>query len=222
MGDAHLGAKRGTPKGRLIAVAASGIALLLALMVAFSLFVNDVARAPPNGAPANGGPAGSGQADVGGPFQLVDQDGRNVDEALLKGRWSAVFFGFTYCPDVCPATLQTLQAAAERLGPRAEDLQVLFISVDPERDTPEALKSYLSGFAFPGGVRGLTGTPEQVQAAAKAWRAYYRKNGEGPDYLMDHFSGVYLMNPQGRFDRVFTSSLKPDEIARQIRDAMRA
>ncbi len=98
----------------------------------------------------------------------------------------------------------------------------MFVSVDPERDTPAMLKSYLEGFSFPGGVRGLTGSPEQVEAAAKAWRAYYRKNGEGDDYMVDHFTGVYLMDPQGRFRTVFTHGLTPDETARRIRTAMAA
>ena len=164
--------------------------------------------------------AASGQPAVGGAFQLVDQDGRAVDQRLLQGKWSAVFFGYTYCPDFCPATLQQLQAATGRLGDRAQDLQVLFISVDPERDSPAMLKSYLEGFSFPGGVHGLTGTPEQVEAAAKAWRAYYRKNGDGEEYMVDHFTGVYLMNPEGRFETVFTHGLAPAETARRIRSAM--
>jgi len=163
---------------------------------------------------------GAGEARVGGPFQLVDQDGRPVDESLLQGKWTAVFFGFTYCPDFCPATLQQLQAASAQLGERADELQVLFISVDPERDTPAALKAYLQGFSFPGGVRGLTGSPEQVAAAAKAWRAYHRKNGEGPDYTVDHFTGVYLMDPEGRFATVLTHGAAPADTARRIRAAM--
>jgi protein SCO1/2 len=164
----------------------------------------------------------STQSGIGGPFQLVDQDGRPVDEGLLQGKWSAVFFGYTYCPDFCPATLQQLQAATAELGPRAQELQVVFVSVDPERDTPEMLKSYLDGFRFPGGVRGLTGAPEQVDAAAKAWRAFYRKNGDGDDYMVDHFTGVYLMDPQGRFSTVLTHGMTPDETARRIRAAMDA
>ncbi|MBW3618224.1 MAG: SCO family protein, partial [Proteobacteria bacterium] len=116
------------------------------------------------------GPAASqvtslGQAGIGGPFQLVDQNGQSVDESALRGKWTAVFFGYTACPDFCPATLQTLQAASEQLGEDAEKLQVVLITVDPERDTPQALNAYLEGYEFPGGVRGLTGTPDQVEAA---------------------------------------------------------
>lgn len=165
--------------------------------------------------------AGTGQPSIGGPFQLVDQDGRKVDESLLKGKWSAVFFGFTYCPDVCPTTMQALGAAEQRLGRKADKLQVVFISVDPERDTPAQLKTYLSNDVFPKHVVGLTGTPEQVAAVAKAYRSYYKKVGEGDDYVVDHLTVTYLMDPKGRFARVLPYGISPDEIAKQIADAMR-
>ena len=158
---------------------------------------------------------------IGGPFKLVDQDGRARDERLLKGKWSAVFFGYTYCPDVCPTTLQSLAEAQDRLGPKAARLQVVFITVDPERDTPAQLKTYLSGGAFPKGTVGLTGTPVQVAAAAKAYHAFFQKEGTGADYSVQHVSAVYLMDPKGRFNRVVAFGLGPEEIARQISEAMR-
>lgn len=164
--------------------------------------------------------AASGQADVGGPFELINQDGQPVDQSILEGRWSVVFFGFTYCPDICPSTLQAVAAAQEQLGPRAADLQTVFISVDPERDTPEQLKTYLSLEAFPDGVVGLTGSPEQIEQVAKSYYVYYRKSGEGPDYTIDHSTAAYLMDPQGRFNRVLAYGLSPDEMARLIRTAM--
>jgi protein SCO1/2 len=157
---------------------------------------------------------------VGGPFQLVDVNGQPATEAVLKGKWSAVFFGFTYCPDVCPGTLQALAAASEQLGPKAKDLQIVFISVDPARDTPAQMKAYLSADHLPRSVVGLTGSPEQVAAAAKAYRVYYRKTGEGPDYSVDHSTAVYLMNPKGRFVKPIAYSTPPEEVARQIKDAM--
>ncbi len=160
-------------------------------------------------------------ASVGGPFRLTDQNGRTVTEKALEGKWTAVFFGFTYCPDVCPATLQTLAEAQDRLGPKAKDFQVVLITVDPARDTPQALKAYLSSPAFPKGTIGLTGTPQQIAAVAKAYKTYYAKRGEGPDYLMDHMSAVYLMDRRGRYDRILAGGLGPDEMARQIGDAMR-
>ena len=157
---------------------------------------------------------------VGGPFQLVDQDGRRVDQTLLKGKWTAVFFGFTYCPDVCPTTLQTLGAASNLLGARAKDLQIVFVSVDPGRDSPKALKAYLASPGFPKGVIGLTGTPQQVADTAKAYRVYFAKEGEGEAYLVNHTSLIYLMNPEGRFARVLAYGLTPDETTNQIRQAM--
>jgi len=172
----------------------------------------------------NGGfkPQSPAAAAVGGPFQMVDQTGRPVDERLLKGKWTAIFFGYTYCPDVCPTTLQALAAAQDQLGPKSRDLQVVFVSVDPARDTPAQLKAYLSAGAFPKGVIGLTGTPEQVAAMAKAYHAFYEKAGEGETYLVNHSTPTYLMDPRGGFNRVIPYNLPPDEIARQISDAMRA
>ena len=158
---------------------------------------------------------------VGGPFQLVDQNGAAATEKTLKGKWSAVFFGFTYCPDVCPGTLQGLAAATDQLGPRAKDFQIVFISIDPERDTPQQLKSYLSAPYVPKSTIGLTGGQEQVRAAAKAYKVYYAKVGDGADYTMDHSTAIYLMDPKGRFKTVIPYNLPPDEIARRIKDAMR-
>jgi protein SCO1/2 len=158
---------------------------------------------------------------VGGPFHMVDQTGKVVDDSLLKGKWSLVFFGYTFCPDVCPTTLTSLTQAEDRLGPKARKLQGVFITVDPARDTPAQLKTYLSSPAFPKGTIGLTGSPAQVDAAAKAYKVYYARQGDGADYAMDHSSAVYLMDPKGRFDRVVAYGLTPDEIARQVADAMR-
>ena len=186
--------------------------LLLALGLGISLW-RDTARAPPSG---SGGLASA----VGGPFQLVDQNGRAANESLLKGRWSAVFFGYTFCPDVCPATLSALKLAKERVGPKARNLQVVFITIDPERDTPTQLRSYLSTPAFPQPIVGLTGTPAQIAAVAKAYKVYYAKQGTGRDYLMAHGSGVYLMNPQGAFHGLVSDAAGVDDMARQIGEAM--
>lgn len=158
---------------------------------------------------------------VGGPFQLVNQDGAPTTEKALKGKWSAVFFGFTYCPDVCPGTLQGLAAATDLVGPKAKDLQIVFISIDPARDTPEQMKSYLSADYVPKTTIGLTGTQEQVQAAAKAYKVYFAKVGDGPGYTMDHSTAIYLMDPKGRFKTVIPYNLPPADIARRITDAMR-
>lgn len=168
--------------------------------------------------------ATSGKALIGGPFQLVDTDGKPADQRLLEGRWSAVFFGYSYCPDVCPATLTTLNAAKSKLGARADKLQVVFVSIDPERDTPAQLKLYLDSPAFPKPIVGLTGTPEQVKAIARAYRVYYAKaEGTKPGdaaYLMDHASAIYLMNPKGQFGRLVDPQLAPDAMAEAISQGM--
>lgn len=161
-------------------------------------------------------------AAVGGPFQLVDQNGVPTTEKALNGKWSAVFFGFTYCPDVCPGTLQGLAAATDILGPKkAEGLQIVFISVDPERDDAKQMKAYVSADYVPKTTLGLTGTPQQVAAAAKAYRVYFAKVGDGPSYTIDHSTAIYLMDPKGRFSTVIPYNLPPEDIARRINDAMR-
>ena len=155
---------------------------------------------------------------IGGPFHLVNQDGRPTDQHVLDGKWSAVFFGYTYCPDTCPATLQALGAASRKLGD-PKDLQVVFISVDPDRDTPKQMKTYLASQGFPAHAIGLTGTPAQVAQAAKAYSVYYAKSGTGADYTMDHSAAVYLMDPKGRFTRPLSHDMAPDLIAQQIKAA---
>ena len=162
----------------------------------------------------------TGQPLVGGDFTLTDQDGKTVDQTILNGKWTLVFFGFTYCPDYCPTTLGVLNAVQERMGDKAEDLQIVFISIDPERDTPQMLKDYLSSDGFPDGVIGLTGTPEQVARAAKAYRAFYQKVGEGEGYTMNHSLTVYLMGPDGKFRTAVAYGMGPDKTTRIIEQAM--
>ena len=165
------------------------------------------------------GPDGD-RVTLGGPFHMVDQDARPRDESMMQGKWSAVFFGYTFCPDVCPTTLQALGDAQDKLGPKAARFQVVFVSVDPARDTPGQLKTYLSSPAFPKGTIGLTGTPAQVAAMAKAYKVFYQPEGAGPGYSVQHTSVVYLMDSQGRFDRPIAYGVAPEEIARQVSDAM--
>jgi len=151
-----------------------------------------------------GSPGGTGVALVGGPFSLTDQDGRKVSEKDFLGRHMLVFFGFTYCPDICPTELQVMMAALDAMGPDGEKIQPVFVSIDPERDTPEVMKAYVANF----GPRliGLTGTAEEIAAVAKAYRVYYARAGDtsSPDsYLMDHSSIIYLMGPDGSFVKHF-------------------
>jgi protein SCO1/2 len=170
----------------------------------------------PHGAAAAQTDAGA----IGGPFTLVDQDGRPVDQRVLDGKWSIVFFGYTYCPDFCPTTLTTLGKAMDQLGPKAKDAQVVFITVDPARDTPPALKTYLSSRVFPKNVIGLTGTDAEIAQVAKGYKAFYQKAGTGPNYTMDHSTALYIMDPQGRFHGVIADGLTPAQDAQQISQAM--
>lgn len=160
-------------------------------------------------------------AAIGGPFHLVTQTGRPADESLLKGKWSAVFFGYTNCPDACPTTLFALGEAEKLLGSKAADFQTVFISVDPARDTAPKLASYMSNTAFPRQAVALTGTQAQTEAAAKAYRVFHQKAGEGPDYAVNHSTFTYLMNPKGRFTCVIPYNASPQEIVAHVETAMK-
>ena len=190
----------------------------LAIAAALAATTVAVVNGRPDRTP--GAVTSTGQPDVGGPFRLVDQDGRSVDQTLLDGKWSLVFFGFTYCPDYCPTTLGVLDATKQALGDRADDVQIVFITVDPARDTPQALKDYLSSDGFPEGVIGLTGSPEQIRAAADAYRAVYQQVGEGEAYTMNHSLTVYLMGPDGKFRSALGHDLGPERSAALITQAM--
>jgi protein SCO1/2 len=135
---------------------------------------------------------------IGGPFELVDQEGRTVTDKMFSGRPSAVFFGYTSCPDICPTTLMDLSNWLKALGSRADRLNVLFISIDPQRDTPAHLREFLS--SFDPRIRGLTGSDTQIDAVAKEFRVYYKRVDESDgSYLMDHTGAIYLMDENGQF-----------------------
>lgn len=168
-----------------------------------------------------GGGSNSQQVAIGGPFQLIDTSGATVDQDLLKGKWSVVFFGFTHCPDICPTTLFEMAAVESQLGPQAKDLQTVFISLDPGRDTVAQMKAYVANDAFPKHLIGLTGSPTQTDAAAKAYRVYYQKVGEGDDYQVNHAAYSYLINPKGRFACVLPYELTPEQTAAKITSAMK-
>lgn len=204
------------PRRSILLFAGACIALAVALAVGTIVVVSG--RGDSGSASRQIG--STGQPDVGGPFQLVNQDGQAVDQTMLNGKWSLVFFGFTWCPDYCPTTLQMLEATKRALGDRADEVQIVFISVDPERDTPQAMKDYLSSDGFPEGVIGLTGTPAQVRAAADVYRASYQKVGEGEAYTMNHSLTIYLMGPDGRYRSALGHDLGPERSARLIEQAM--
>ncbi|MBK5960963.1 copper-binding protein [Rhodoplanes elegans] len=155
-------------------------------------------------------------AAVGGPFRLVDQDGKPISDTDFRGKPFLMFFGFTHCPDVCPTALFEASELLRALGPDASRTAVLFVSVDPERDTPAVLKDYLS--SFEPGLRGVTGTPEEIAAVAKAFRVYYRKVPlEAGDYTMDHTAIVYLMDKQGKFVAPFNIKRAPEDAAADLK-----
>ena len=159
----------------------------------------------------------SGEALIGGPFELTDQDGNKVTDQTYKGKLMLIYFGFTFCPDACPTALGVMSAALDKLDVAAERVVPMLITVDPERDTPPVLKDYVSNF-HPRMV-GLTGTPEQVAQAAKAYRVFYQKasGATAGDYLMDHTLLIYLMDGEGKYLKHFTPDATPDQIADEIR-----
>jgi len=154
-----------------------------------------------------------GAASVGGPFTLVDQDSKVRTDRDFRGRLMLIYFGYTFCPDVCPTALQVMSVALDRLGAKGKQVQAMMITVDPARDTPAHLKAYMANFP---GLIGLTGSEEQVRAAAKAYRVYYHKAGEGKDYLMDHSSVIYLMDREGRYLTHFSHTTQSETMAATI------
>lgn len=154
-------------------------------------------------------------ASIGGPFTLTDQDGRTVTERDFPG-WKLIYFGFTYCPAICPTELQKVSLILKTLGERGEKIQPLFISVDPERDTPAVLKGYVP--MFHPRLKGLTGTPEQIEAVKASWRVYAAKVQEpnANDYTVDHSSFLYLMAPDGSLAGLYKAQDKAEEVARDI------
>jgi protein SCO1/2 len=157
-------------------------------------------------------PAG---AAIGGPFRLTAQDGRSVTEADFAGRPVLVFFGYTHCPDVCPTTMFEISEIFRALGPDAK-ISALFVTVDTERDTPQALKDYLS--SFDPRITGLSGDRAAIDAAIKSYRVYARKvpSAKGDDYTMDHTAIVYLLDKSGRFVAPFNIARPPDAAAQEL------
>ncbi|MGE0665444.1 MAG: SCO family protein [Sphingomonadales bacterium] len=191
------------------------IPLALALLVA--------AAAPLSGCGDGGACKVAGDPDVpvGGAFELTDQNGKTVTDEALKGKYRIVYFGFTYCPDICPTELQAVTAALDMLGKDADKFTPVFITIDPERDTAEAMAKYLTSF-HPSFV-GLTGTADQVAKAAGAYRVYYAREatGEAPDaYTMNHSGYVYLMDCQGRYIRHLDAGTPAAGIAAALKELL--
>jgi protein SCO1 len=179
-------------RGRLVTVIVAGF-LIGAMAGAAALILTR--------APADQNVATSGKALIGGPFTLVGRDAKPVTDQAFRGKYMLVFFGFTHCPDICPAELQVMAAALDELGPKANEIIPIFITLDPERDTPMVVSDYVANFSQR--FVGLTGSPEQIAQAAKAYRVVYSKfqeEGAKPDdYSVDHSALVYLMGKNGEY-----------------------
>lgn len=157
-------------------------------------------------------------SSIGGPFTLINQDGQTVTDATYKGTPTLVFFGFTRCPDVCPTTLFEITEIFKKL-PKDAKVSALFVTVDPERDTPASMKDYLG--SFDPRISGLSGNRAQVDAMLKAYRVYSKKvPTDNGDYTMDHTAIVYLMDKQGRFVNALNIQQPPDGAAREIQRVM--
>src|SRR5262245_40022585 len=195
-------------RARLIAFIIAGF-LMGALAGATVLLVTT----PRGGQPVES----SGTVLIGGPFSLVGADGKPVTDRDFRGRYMLVFFGFTHCPDICPAELQVMAQTLDQLGDKAKTVVPIFITLDPERDTPEAMANYVKSFG--GNFVGLTGSPEQIAATAKAYRVAYSKvenKGSPGDYSVDHSALVYLMDPEGRYVTHFSYGLSADQMAEKL------
>ncbi len=158
---------------------------------------------------------------IGGPFRLIDQDGKPRTDADFRGKLMLVEFGYTFCPDICPLGLTLFAEVLERLGPDADSLQAIFITFDPGRDTPEVLRSYVDHFSPR--IVGLTGTEEDIAAVARAYRVYYKAAADratNPNYLVDHSAFLYLMDREGRFLTHFTHETPPERVVAAIRQRL--
>lgn len=209
---------------RLAALAAAVLGIVL-IAVAAVLWLRP---APPSGSSATGqgGSAavvklGPGAA-IGGSFTLVDHTGTTVSSDAFAGRFMLIYFGFTHCPDVCPTELQTMANTMDALGDDATRVVPIFITIDPQRDTPGQLKDYVA--AFDPAMVGLTGSPDQIAAVAKLFKVYYSKapGGTDTDYQVDHTSFIYLMGPDGVIRSLFRAGASDEAMAAEIRAQLRA
>src|SRR5271169_4120767 len=193
---------------RLLLVAALLVAFIILGSAAFlAVELHD------NGKGVAGSVLGSA---IGGSFTLVDQNGKMVTNTALEGKWLLVYFGYTHCPDACPTTLNNIALALHVLGAQRDEVRPVFITIDPERDTPQVMKDYVTAFDAP--ILALTGTAAEVAQAAKNYRVYYAKHPEaGGDYSMDHTSLIYVMDPKGRFTASLTGADPPEEIVARLK-----
>jgi protein SCO1/2 len=202
--------------GKRLRLALVGLTLAAILAAGYGFYRNSQRM----GAPAIPESATT-QAEVGGPFSLTDHNGRRVTEKDFAGKYLLIFFGYSFCPDICPTTLTRVSGSLQILEDKAKDLQPLFITIDPDRDTVEVLRDYLSNF-HPA-ILGLTGSAEEIDQVAKAYKVFYAKaetgaseDGDDPDYLMDHSGFVYFMDPKGNLAEVFFHDAAAESMAEAI------
>lgn len=158
----------------------------------------------------------SGVAAIGGPFSLIDQNGKTRTDADFRGRYMLIYFGYSNCPDVCPVSLGVIADAVERLGAKANRVAPIFITVDPERDTPSILKQYLA--VFSPRLVGLTGTPKAIRQVTNEYRVFVTRHAtQGSSYAVDHSNIIYLMGPDGKFIADYDETLGPDGLAAALR-----
>jgi protein SCO1/2 len=158
---------------------------------------------------------------IGGPFALIAPDGTTVTDQTFRGKWLLVYFGYTFCPNTCPMTLNEIATALEKLGTDATKMQPLFITVDPQRDTREVLEQYTR--SFDPRIVGLTGSPQQIDAVTQEYGAYAARDKTGPgpeDYVIDHSTYLYVMDPGGKFVRAFDADTSGDRIADALRELL--
>jgi protein SCO1/2 len=197
------------PRRQIVAVfAALACTIVIGAFTAYRLSADPTVAAGPS---------------VGGPFSLVDGTNKPVTERTYRGKWEMIYFGYTFCPDACPTALNTIAETLQRLGPVADEIQPLFITVDPKRDTPEVVGDYVRN--FDPRIVGLTGSAADIAAVAKEFRIAYavHRTGDGPeDYLMDHSSVIIVLDPDGRFAGVLGADLPPERMTAKIRQLLAA
>jgi len=214
VGDAAAAARDATPSGGISMSAHTRRMLLIGLAPLLVAGVGWLALTAPAWA------AEGAAASIGGPFTLTGAGGRTVSDRDFRGKWLLVYFGYTQCPDVCPTTLAEIVQTLQQLGPLAQEIQPIFITIDPERDTPETVRDYVE--AFEPRIVGLTGTPAEIAEVAKQYRVFYRKQTgtSGADYLMEHSAFVYVMNPAGNYATLLSprGGQTPEQMASRLRE----
>lgn len=153
---------------------------------------------------------------VNGHFALATLDGKEISDADFRGKWLLIYFGYTFCPDVCPTTLSQIGAALDALGPKAKDFQAVFITLDPARDKMEVIRAYMK--SFDPRIIGLRGEPDDIESAAKSFHVYYRPRSLGNgQYTVDHSSYIYVMDPKGKFTELLTGDLPGHPLVEDLR-----